>query len=594
MSWSISSLAIFFSFLCCSIAPVWATGNFDGPAELPRVVVASSIADTPAPGSVVTINAGDDLQAALDHAQCGDTIELQAGANFVGRFLLRAKKCDNAHWIVIRTSSSDSLLPSEGQRITPCYAGVALLPGRPQYSCANPQSVMARIENNSTTNDGPLTFQSGANFYRLIGLEVTRTEGTKNAMRLLSAEPNGSADHIVVDRCWFHGTLHDETQNGVFLSRTNTVAVVDSYFSDFHCTAFATCTDAHAVSGGTGDHQDGPFKISNNFLEASTEAVMFGGGAATLTPTDIEIRHNHFFKPWQWMPGDPNFVGGDKNHAFITKNHLELKNATRVLVEANLMENTWGGFTQSGYAVLLTPKNQHTHHGNVCPKCQVTDVTIRYNRISHAGGGIVMATSISGNGRNGAPALAGTRWSIHDLVIDDINQKYNGGGNLFMIQNGWPRNPVNTMTVNHVTGFPDAVTHLAIIGNRSKNPDMYGFVFTNNLVMTGRYPLWSSGGGRTSCAAIGTPAQKVKKCFSTNTFKNNVLIGTPDAFPPSSWPSGNFFPTDPDKAGITNYDGGINGDYSLQPGSPYKNAGTDGKDLGADIAGLNAALDGVE
>jgi hypothetical protein len=32
-----------------------------------------------------------------------------------------------------------------------------------------------------------------------------------------------------------------------------------------------------------------------------------------------------------------------------------------------------------------------------------------------------------------------------------------------------------------------------------------------------------------------------------------------------------------------------NGNYILAPSSPFKNAGTDGKDIGADIAGLNAA-----
>jgi hypothetical protein len=35
------------------------------------------------------------------------------------------------------------------------------------------------------------------------------------------------------------------------------------------------------------------------------------------------------------------------------------------------------------------------------------------------------------------------------------------------------------------------------------------------------------------------------------------------------------------------------GNYALAPSSPYKNAGTDGKDIGADIAGLNAATSSV-
>jgi hypothetical protein len=319
---------------------------------------------------------------------------------------------------------------------------------------------------------------------------------------------------------------------------------------------------------------------------------MFGGGAATATPADIEIRRNHFFKPWQWMPGAPGFVGGLNGNPFVSKNHLELKNATRVLIEANLMENNWGGFTQSGYALLLSPKNQHTqHNGNVCAKCQVTDVTIRYTRISHSGSGIQMATSMSGDGQNGAPALAGMRWSIHDLVIDDINKKYVGGGNLLLIMNGWPKNPVNTVTINHITGFPDPTGHLWMMGNRAKNPGMYGLVFTNNMVATGQFPVWSSGGGLSSCAAKGTPAEKIKKCFAPYTFKNNALIASPDAFPPSSWPAGNLFPADDQQVGFMQYD---NGDYRLQSNSPYKNAGTDGKDIGADIVGLDAALNGVE
>ncbi len=590
---SLSLMAV--SFLVFAFSPAWAKGNFDGPAELPRVTVASSMADTPAPGSIVSVRPGDDLQAALDNAFCGDTIELQAGATFTGRFLLRAKSCDAGHWIVIRTSAPDSALPSEGQRMTPCYAGVASLPGRPQYSCANPHNVMARIENN-TEADGPFILRTGANHYRLIGLEITRTVGVKNPPVLVSIEPLGVADHIVIDRSWLHGTTHDETQAGVSLIGANSVAVVDSYFSDFHCTqATGVCTDAHAIGGGNGSHQDGPFKISGNFLEASGEAVMFGGGPATLTPADIQILRNHFFKPWQWMPGSPHFVGGAGGHAFIVKNHLELKNATRVLIEANLMENNWGGFTQAGYALLLNPKSQHTqNNGDVCPLCQVTDVTVRYSRISHAGGGLQMVTSISGNKGNGGPALAGTRWSIHDVVIDDINKNYVGGGNLFLIANGWERNPVNTITINHVTGFPDSDAHLLMVGNQVSNPSMYGFIFTNNMIATGNYPVWSSGGGLTSCAAKGTPAQKIDKCFSTYTFKNNALIATPAAFPPSSWPAGNFFPANANAAGFVQYDGGDGGDYRLLPKSRYKNAGTDGRDLGADVVGLNAALAGVE
>src|SRR5438128_9616913 len=84
-----SLLIIAISFMTLSFSAAWARGNFDGPAELPRITVASSMADTPAPGSIIAVRSGGNLQAALDNAFCGDTIELQAGAIFSGRFLLR-------------------------------------------------------------------------------------------------------------------------------------------------------------------------------------------------------------------------------------------------------------------------------------------------------------------------------------------------------------------------------------------------------------------------------------------------------------------------------------------------------------------------
>jgi hypothetical protein len=577
----------------------FATEGYDGPAQLPQVVVNSKMTDSPAPGAVITVQTADDLKTALNNAQCGETIELKAGATFTGRFTVPDKHCNAKHWIIIRTTSSDSLLPAEGQRVTPCYAGVASLPGRPSYqgyqqsTCSKPSNVLAKIQMKSTGN-GPFVIADGANFYRFIGLEITRQDGIKGGAALISLA--GTADHIIVDRSWLHGNPQDETSNGFGASGGTYIAVIDSYLNDFHCIAkTGTCSDAHAVSGGISNTQDGPYKIQDNFLEASGEAVLFGGGAATLTPTDISIAGNHFFKPWQWMTGNTPFVGGKDGNPFVVKNHLELKNAVRVLAENNLMENVWGGFTQTGHALLLTPKSQHNNKNdtNNCPLCQVTDVTIRYTQISHEGGGIVVATANSGDGEDGGPALAGTRFSIHDVVIDDLNKNY-GGGEGFEFVNGWAQNPVNTITINHVTVFPDPNSHIMTIGNQLENASMYGFVFTNNLAVTGRYPVWNALGGNDSCALGDVPVTTITNCFTSNTFQSNGLIASPAHYPPSSWPSGNYFPATPADVQFVNYNKGNGGNYQLLSGSPYKNAGTDGKDLGADIVGLNQAQAGVQ
>ncbi|MGA9526776.1 MAG: putative Ig domain-containing protein [Terriglobales bacterium] len=565
--------------------------GYDGPAKLPLVTIPSSMADTPAPGSIIHVNAGDDLQLALNQAECGQTLELQAGATFSGQFFVPAKNCNATHWIVIRTSAPDTSLPPEGQRLTPCYAGVASLPGRPAYSCSNPQSVVATIQMTKMGN-GPIVFANRANYYRLIGLELTRPYGVSGNASLISFE--GTADHIFVDRSWLHGQAQDETSVGFASSGGTNIAVLDSYWNDFHCIArTGICTDAHAIAGGVGNNQDGPYLIQDNFLEASGEEVMFGGGPANKTPTDITIQGNHFFKPWQWMPGNPNFVGSTDGNPFIVKNHLELKNAVRVLIQANLFEDNWGGFTQHGYSILLTPKNQRTTSGqNVCPLCQVTDVTIRYDQISHAGGGIEIA---SAKPQGGVQALAGTRFSLHDLVLDDLSTSYDGEGVAFEIFNGWQQNPINTITINHVTAFSDATSHLMVTSNDERNPPMFGLVFTNNLVLTAAHPIWNAFGesaGRT-CAEKDVPMTTISKCFTTYNFQNNGLIASPSAFPPSSWPKDNMFPSSPAAVQFVNFNGGNGGNYELLPSSPYKNKGTDGKDLGADVAGLMQQLANV-
>jgi hypothetical protein len=68
------------------------------------------------------------------------------------------------------------------------------------------------------------------------------------------------------------------------------------------------------------------------------------------------------------------------------------------------------------------------------------------------------------------------------------------------------------------------------------------------------------------------------------------------AFKPSHivYPSDNFYP-DSFTDLFVNYNDGLNGNYRLVPDSPYKNAGTDGRDVGANIDAIyNATLGVVE
>jgi hypothetical protein len=569
-------------------------GNFDGPAELPRVYIQSTLADTPASGAVTLVPRGGNLQTALDNANCGDTIQLQAGASFTGIFTFPAKSCSDSNWIIVRTSAPDSALPPEGTRMTPCYAGITSLPGRPSFNCAATQNVTAKVIMSALEGSGPILFASGANHYRLIGLEVTRQPGGPVVYDLASIQPTtGTMDHIVFDRVWMHGTAQDETTRGVELGGGTYVSIVDSFFTDFHCISISgACGDAQAINGGVGTNPMGPYQIVDNFLEASGENILFGGGSATLTPADIEIRRNHMFKPLTWMKGQPGYVGGANGNPFVVKNLCELKNAQRVLLDGNIMEYSWGGFSQVGFGILLTPRNQGDGNGgNLCPNCQVTDVTVRNVAISHVGAGMQIANPLDGV----AAALAGERYSIHDLIIDDIDGvKYNGPGEFAQVSMGAGVPLLENVTINHVTAFPSST--LFIIGDQTAiNPKMANFVFTNSIVNAGRYPVWSAGdGGSANCAAHDSPLTTFNACFSPYTFASNAIIATPSSLSGPTWPAGNFFPASVATVQFVNYNGGNGGDYHLQPSSPYTGAATDGTNLGANVDAVLSAISGVQ
>jgi hypothetical protein len=558
--------------------------TFDGPAELPRVHVKTSLRDTPAPGKVVHVHAGEDASQALARASCGETVELEAGATFRS-LLLPKKMCDDSHWIIVRTSAPDSKLPPEGTRLTPCYAGIASLAGRPAFSCDPAQNVLSKVEFSSSSGSGPVTIAPGANHYRLIGLEVTRAESPGTIYNLIGPG-DGPADHLVFDRMWIHGTPHSETVRGLMLSHLQYVGVVDSYFSDFHCVAKSgACTDSQAIAGGMGDDAMGPYKIENNFLEAAAECILFGGGGATATPADIEIRHNHLFKPLLWMRGVQGFLGGADGNAFIVKNLFELKNAERVLVEGNIMENTWGGFSQVGFAILLTPKNP-----GMCPACKVRDVTIRYDRIAHCGAAMSIANGISDNG---VAAQEGGQYSIHDIVFDDMKYEECQGcnGDMFQITTSVRSPPsllLHAVSIRHVTIATNRARAGWIIAGPIGQKDM---TFQDNIVDAGTMGYANAGGGEAQCYSH-QPVMKgvLDRCWSSYHFDHNVVM---NAKPAHSWPSGNWPIAGGEQVGFADWRGGVAGDYHLRAQSKFKRKASDGKDPGADIDQVSSLTRGV-
>ncbi len=553
----------------------------DGPAQLPTSCYYTATDGTPSPGKQIRVGANADLSAAVESAKCGDTLLLAAGASFEIRGL-PAKKCDDQHYITIRTDTPDSKLPPEGTRISPAWAGVASLPGRPAYP--QPPGGPAKLMTTLVVK-GPSWANIG-DHYRFIGLEWVTEPGIRDG-RMISTE---SADHVIFDRNWLHPGEGAEVGKGIGMSRgTRFIAVINSYLSGFYCVG--ACTDASAVGGGLGEVPINTLKIYNNFLEASGENILFGGAKSEVNPTDIEIRHNHLFKPLIWREGEPGYTPVANDRPAIVKNHFEMKSGIRVLFEANLLENCWGGFSQTGFAILLTPKNQN----DKCPKCEVTDVTLRYNHVRNVAGFIQIATGLSSAG---GASSGGGRISIHDLLVDLMrDDSYKGQGTFAIVGTHSPL--LHDVSFDHVTAF---VTGPLFYVSNKMGEKIPNFSVTNSLLMNGgrRFDFASTGGGRTNCATAMQRAGAdavLSACFVDYKVVKNIIIGER-----GGWPKGNIVVSSPKAAGVRDLEDGVAKDARLchanTPGcskpSPGASAATDGKDIGVDVDALDAALAGVE
>src|SRR5262245_19241421 len=494
-----------------------------GDPEPPRVYLNTGYA---APtGRSITVNAGGNLQSALDQAQPGDLILLQAGATFTGNFVLPNKT--GTGWVIVRSSTTEANLP-QGIRVTPASA-----------------SLMPKII--SPNSEPALQTADGAHHFRFVGVEFGVAQGTDiysivsfgGDQTSLAATPHD----LIIDRCYIHGAADRNARRGVLINSAST-AIIDSYISNIH----EIGADSQAVCGWNGP---GPFKIVNNYLEGAGENFMLGGAPPSiqnLIPSDIEFRLNNVFKPLSWKIGDPAYAGMH----WTIKNLFELKNAQRLLVDQNVFENNWAD-AQNGFCILFTPRSE----AGVAPWATASDVTFTNNIVRHSGCGF----NISG-GDDVSPSQPSHRILIKNNVLDDINGAKWGGADGRALQ--FIGGPVN-ITIDHNTIFEDSAI---IVADVAPSP---GFVFRNNIAPHGNYGVLGSG--------HGTGLEALAFYFPGYEFKRNVIISAPS----SNYPPDNFYPSSLNEVGFVDF---ANGNYRLASTSPFRNAGTDGKDVGCDFTAL--------
>ncbi len=495
--------------------------------SVPRVSVDTTYT-TPSGTNIPAANSGA-FTSALSSASPGDIITLTAGVTYTGTFTLPNKGGSTYIYII---SSGLASLPASGTRIA--TSDVSNMP----------------LINGPSPTEPAIVCDTTAHHFRFVGIRFGSETGEANngLVRLGTGSETSTSQfphHIILDRCIVRGDPTTGGRRGVLLSG-NYLAVTECYIYDWKLDG----TDTQAVAGWTGN---GPWKVSNSFLEAAGENMLVGGSdplILNLVPSDITVTDNTFSKPLNWNPYHASY----DSSTWSVKNHFELKNAKRVKVDGNLFTHHWFG-AQSGRAILFTTKNQD----GTANWSEVSDITFTNNVIDGSHSGV----TVSGND-GGYASAGGSRILIANNFFHDIGGSGwgEGGGNysqIFALTGGMRYLTIRHNTIIHGTFSDDG---LFISADGAAYED---FRFTDNIVEHNTYGVKGPG--------FGVGNATLDNWFPVAIFLRNVIV----AGSSGSYPANNYFPANMAAVGFEN----IPNDYRLDAASPYIDVATDGGYVGA-------------
>jgi hypothetical protein len=406
--------------------------------------------------------------------------------------------CGSGKTIILRSDVADAVLPPfnvAGQRTRPSLSGqMAIIEGPVNAA----QVILTYLASTAGTQ---------AAYYYLLGLEITTLSPTNgpDLIQIGNGESSSTLlpNHIVVDRCYLHGPdLSSDIHNAVD-AEGNYVALINS-------TAIITNSDNEQHPYVTYSSL-GPHLVDNNHLQGGAEQVFTGGAQPTFHDvpglvTDVTITRNHMTRDTNYYPGDPHF-----NRVYQwCKNSVEFKEGDRILVEGNVIDYTWAGYTQNGLAFSIDPKS--TPENPLESWVIVNDVTVRYNLIRHANGAIAMATTYPTFG-NGYSTDGEKYFSVHDNVFTDIGNWGETASNNRLIQDFYPMAEI----LNSIDPAQPAPVDLHVFQNTilnsvansetfffPNNGEYYasGTVLANNVMGWGNGYGWFQSGGAQGCSAL--------------------------------------------------------------------------------------------
>ena len=478
-------------------------------------------------GKIINVRRGGNLQTALNQARPGDTIVLEAGAEFVGSFELPNKEGEG---IVTIQSSRAAELP-ENVRIKPEQA--ALMP-----------KIISPGKGAPAIDTAPK-----AHHYRFVGIEFSsKGDYIYNLVNLGSDDYKKLEEfphHFEFDRVYVHVDALNKARRGFALNNADTV-IKNSYIAGFA----GAQDETQAIASW---NAVGRFKIINNYLEAGGQNILIGGGDPSvkdLVPTEIEIRQNLITKPIEWR------------RKATLKNNIELKNARRVLIAGNIIENCF----DCG-SVGLTVRNQN----GSAPWSTIEDVEIRDNIIRRASSAI----NFLGTDDNHKSQRMKRIRVVNNLITEiDFVKWGDGSGGGYFVQLA----STEDVEIAHNTVFNNGNIITAHGGANAR------FVFHYNILSHNAYGLFGD--------ATGVGLDMIGKHLPGSTFINNIIVNN-QGIPAHEMivPARNFAAQTFADVGFSGFK---NGDYSLRTGTRFKGKAENGKDYGVDFNRLDAAIAGVE
>lgn len=496
----------------------------------------------------IVVNAGDNLQTALNNVTAGQTIMIQAGATFTGNFTLPTKV--GTAEILVRTATPDASFPPDTARVA-----------------ASDEALMPVI---ATANSSPALTTSGATAnWRFQGIAFTAGTSTGDIITIgdsVSTTVAALPANIVFDRCIIRAA--STAKNGLVMNASN-VTIKNSRVTGIKVAGQET----HAIAAWNGP---GPFVIENNYIEAGSCGIFFGGAVPAvsgLIPSDILVRWNYVTRP----------LALESQTGWAIKNVFELKNAQRVNVYGNVFENNWPD-SQSGWMIVLTVRA----NGPDAPWTTVQHVVFENNIVRHS----AMAFNILGLDTQTLGCEASPGGVCPSTRMDDIIIRNNLVYDIDRATWTGPTGQVGTGVLIGLAGGPlnFQFVNNTMIGNGNianvSGPDpIPGFVFRANIVQKATTPQATFGWFGTAVgegnAAFAAFMPHVDG-YADLVFTQNVLAGaTASAY---NTQAGNVFPAIATL--FADFTNAAAGNYRLVNGSAFAGLGMDQDAIDAAGAGL--------